>query len=482
MFEKLKKNIETKKVNRELEKAGMKPTGVLEVDKTFAQMAKFSNAMKPTDWSTGKSFDQFMKDLREKGKMYNENYHEHWDDGIMYYALDTEDDIELRRLHKQLNDDWDKMNKTRTALVDELILDIGQQDLDKYTKTNNAVYEFAHVGDIMGKEGIGYFDYTTKEGLINIGEFLIYNYCNKTNPLGGGFCYKEITNKHSQLAQILDPYIKQINPNMGDVMLSEFQWIENVIQALLIYNPDMTEDFAKKGVRQLWKDRRKCVRNKLEALSLEDLNAIWNAYVEYDKSYYDENNEYISFEKDKDGNEYITELNKETMLHEKVEDQSYVIPHQKTEKEFFDILDKYDLRTCEYPNYEEVFKKYQIKDEYLTYIGFSKVDFAFSQKKYRTDDYLRLELRQDDQKTAAIYDKAHKERGDQDYPMTLGEIYAHYIVHEQEGLSYDMREFSTPKIEAILKLIPKYLDDDANLKHPTEEEMSDNPYNIIIKS
>lgn len=482
MFEKLKKNIETKKVNKTLKQAGMQSTGNLDIDRTFAQMAKFSGALNKTEYHTGKTFDVFMEDIRKKAKKYNENYNDTWDDGIKYFALDTEDDIKLRRLHKQLDDDWNAINTKANQLVDPMFAKIGPEHMILCKRMNNTAYELEDLGERWGNDPV--FEINTPEGLKEAVFTIIYECCKVITPVDNNTCChaKEFTHYQSALVEQTGIIPQDPSLGIGAGMSRGYAWVLNVVQALLINGKEkQAETFTKEGIEALYNAQTENLKTKIDALPIEVLHELWDAYMEMERNgvYPENRHKQLLLRVDNDGIQKSGHRT-ENKIWVFDEDQSLAKIYNEKEEAFHNILKKYNLYILEYPNYKEIFEKYDIKDEYVTTMYLSKFDFAFAQKKYRTEDYLRLCLRQQTKEETIFFTNNARQRNQTGEPMTLGEMYAHYICEEQNYAMYRIMEYTDKVIPEMVEQIRKYLGEDTDLQRPTNEELSQNDLGITI--
>lgn len=455
------------------------------------KLEKLNEKLAPIEYHTGLSFEDFMKKTREFAKQINDQWSDHWDDGISYYATDTEDDIILRRLHKQFEDDWMEWYKESSALCHE-ILDQQVSRVYSADMTHNAYYNYCNIDKHHGDNKTGYFDYTTEAGLKNIVATVIYKMYNKTKivPFHDQFVGEVTGSVINKNYHKRSDYLNNLGLEIGEerlpytVLLGRDGWTYNVIMALLVNDQKLdAQNFTSKYIEFL-NNKVNEIETKVNKLDRPVLEKLWDQIIK--KYELDEKEVDLRYKVESElRTEYksivfVPNHIKEERLN-KVQTETDIINKQKRQNDILmDLFKLYDLDVDFYENIEDLFNDCNIKPEYVFNCYIVKLDLMFAEKKYRTDDYLRLLLRQDDTDYVVGAIDTNKKFGQPPYPTTLAELYAYQVMTlapDKKDWMFDItfsEEIHEKGMEYWNDLVAKterYLEDDAKMTHPTREAL-----------
>ena len=455
------------------------------------KLEKLNEKLAPIEYHTGLSFEDFMKKTREFAKQINNQWSDHWDDGISYYATDTEDDIILRRLHKQFEDDWMKWYKESDELCRE-VFDQVQMRLDKYYTALNSYYKYSDIDKHEGKKELGYYDYTTEDGLKEIVSVIVYDLCehDKTMPFKDLFIDTPEHNVQNKNYHKRSEYLNSIDLELGEEflpytsLLMRDGWIYNIIWALLVNNQKADAQKFVSGYVKSMNDTADKITNKVNKLDKSALEELWKQIIKkFELDEIDSNlKEKVYTELADEYKNILTvpfSIKNERLNKARIEID--IINKQQHQHEILmDLFNSHDLCVDFYENIEDLFDSYNIKQEYIHNCYTAKLDLMFSEKKYRTDDYLRLLLRQNDTDYAVGAIDTNKKFGQPPYPTTLAELYAYQVMTLAPdkkdwmfGMTFseDIHEKGMKYWNDLVAKTERYLGEDAKMTRPTKEEI-----------
>lgn len=430
-------------------------------------------------FATGKSFEEFMKDLRIKAKELNANTFAHWDDGIVYFALDTENDILLRRWYKEQKDRWDEKEAKVTDWVYDAHMNIMSIWALRSDKARNTAFKYLNSDSY--KEHVGTYDYNSRDDLCSIVATAAYKRSSILLPFTAElgheampYIKEEELHKRSAYLNALDWQCKY-QPISYQSIVCRDKWLFNITMAVFINKEEYIAKNLLHDIVNLYFENYNNLEAKVKTLADEDIQLLWEKYVELEKlrlerdaiedpaiqqCQEDFKEDQLGYHKNVD--KYIADALKAANWNDRDKIKNY---------ELESLLTSYGLITGSgLENLNDVLAKYDVDPKYLIETWDFFHDYIFT-KEDHLYDYFVLSMQQYSQSMIDDFQQNHIKQQWPQYPTNVAERYVETLCSLSPTISKTSPLDDDLWNDLVQKTVAYLGEDRAYITALSEEEM-----------